>query len=140
MNTKSKMMIAGLAAAGALLSMPVYAAGLKALDDSALSQVTGKNNVSSFGAADTLTMTNSTSNGDVSVGYYQWEDTHTGDTSDHKGANNQSGNNSVVQQNVGGEVNTLLWGAGAQVTTTNATLTAASIDSESWGTMYLGGF
>ena len=140
MNTKSKMMIAGLAAAGALLSMPVYAAGLKALDDAALSEVTGKSNISSFGAADTLTMTDSASNGDVSVGYYQWEDTHAGDTGDHKGANNQSGANSVVQQNVSGEVNTLLWGAGAQVTTTNATLTAASIDSETWGTMYLGGF
>jgi hypothetical protein len=139
MNTKTKM-IAGLAAAGALLSMPVYAAGLKALDDSALSQVTGKDNVSSFGAADTLVIHNDNTNGSVSIGYFQWEDTHAADLSDHKGANDQSGSASVVQQSVSGELNALLWGAGAQVSTVNATLTAASIDSESWGTMYLGGF
>jgi hypothetical protein len=139
MNTKTTM-IAGLAAAGALLSVPVYAAGLKALDDSALSEVTGKSNLSSFGATDTLVIHNDNTNGSVSIGYYQWEDTHAIDTSNHKGANDQSGNNSVVQQNVSGELNTLLWGAGAQVSTVNATLTAASIDSESWGTMYLGGF
>jgi hypothetical protein len=139
MNTKTKM-IAGLAAAGALLSMPVYAAGLKTLNDSDLSKVTGKDNVSSFGAADTLVIHNDNTNGTVSIGYFQWEDVHTTDTSDHKGANDQSGTNSVVQQNVSGELNSLLWGAGAQVSTVNATLTAASIDSESWGTMYLGGF
>ena len=139
MNTKTKMM-AGLAAVGALLSMPVYAAGLKALDDSALSEVTGKANVSSFGATDTLTIHNDNTNGSVSIGYYQWEDVHTSDTSNNKAANDQSGNLSVVQQNVSGELNTLLWGAGAQVSTLNQTLTAANIDSESWGTMYIGGF
>lgn len=142
MNAHTKM-IAGLAgaAAGALLTMPVYAAGLKTLDDSSLAGITGKSNSVNFsGAGGTLSVTNSTSNGDIGIGFYQWSDDHTGDNSNHKGANDQGGATSHVQQNVAGNVNILLWGAGAQVNTTNATLTAASIDSESWGTMYLGGF
>ena len=139
--SKTKM-IAGLAAtaAGALLTMPVYASNLQSLGDNALEKITGKANTATFSGTNSTTIHADNTNGGVSVGYYQWDDDHSADASDHKGANDQSGASSNVQGSVSGEINTLLWGAGAQVTTTNTNLTAGSIDSESWGTMYLGGF
>jgi hypothetical protein len=138
MNTISKIGVSG--ALAMFLIAPVYAAK-QTIGDEALDGITGKaDNVATIQGNSTLTVGMSSSNGSVQVGYYQWNDDHSADASDHKGANDQSGANSGVQQNVNSTVNTLLWGAGAQVSTVNTAAIGESQDVESWGTMYLGGF
>jgi len=90
-----------LASAAALtmsMALPVYA-GTTVLSDAALDAVSGKANTSTVAGTDTTSITGSTLNGNIQVGYYQWDDDHSGDKSTNKGGNLQSGNNSQVQQN-----------------------------------------
>ena len=131
-----------LASAAALtmsLALPVYA-GTTVLSDEALDAVSGKANVSSVGGTDTTSITGSTLNGNIQVGYYQWDDDHSGDSSTNKGGNLQSGNNSQVQQNGSAAANTLAWGAVSQSVTTNNADIGQTQAMESWATMYIGGF
>ena len=131
-----------LASAAALtmsLALPVYA-GTTALSDEALDAVSGKANVSTVGGTDTTSITGSTLNGNIQVGYYQWDDDHSGDSSTNKGGNLQSGDNSAVQQNGSAAANTLAWGAVSQSVTTNNADIGATQAMESWATMYIGGF
>ena len=132
-----------LASAAALtmsLTLPVHAA-TTVVSDEALDAVTGKDNVSFVGASDNTQILGSTLNGNIQVGYYQWEDDHSSDKSQNKGGNIQSGSESQVQQSITVDANTLAWGAVAQSITTN---TASSIGNdqtvEDWATMYIGGF
>ena len=131
-----------LASAAALtmsLALPVYA-GTTVLSDEALDAVSGKANVSTVGGTDTTSITGSTLNGNIQVGYYQWDDNHSGDKSTNKGGNLQSGNNSAVQQNGSAAANTLAWGAVSQSVTTNNADIGQTQAMESWATMYIGGF
>ena len=131
-----------LASAAALtmsLALPVYA-GTTVLSDEALDAVSGKANVSSVGGTDTTSITGTTLNGNIQVGYYQWDDDHSGDSSTNKGGNLQSGNNSAVQQNGSAAANTLAWGAVSQSVTTNNADIGQTQAMESWATMYIGGF
>jgi len=131
-----------LASAAALtmsLALPVYA-GTTALSDAALDAVSGKANTSTVGGSDNTAITGSTLNGNVQVGYYQWDDNHAGDQSQNKGGNLQSGDNSQVQQNGAALANTLAWGAVAQSVTTSAADIGNDQTMESWATMYIGGF
>jgi hypothetical protein len=131
-----------LASAAALtmsLALPVYA-GTTALSDAALDAVSGKDNTSTVGGLDTTSITGSTLNGNIQVGYYQWDDDHSADSSTNKGGNLQSGNNSQVQQNGSAAANTLAWGAVSQSVTTNNADIGQSQAMESWATMYIGGF
>jgi hypothetical protein len=131
-----------LASAAALtmsLALPVYA-GTTALSDAALDAVSGKANTSTVGGSDNTAITGSTLNGNVQVGYYQWDDNHAGDKSQNKGGNLQSGDNSQVQQNGAALANTLAWGAVAQSVTTSAADIGNDQTMESWATMYIGGF
>jgi hypothetical protein len=131
-----------LASAAALtmsLALPVYA-GTTALSDAALDAVSGKDNTSTVAGTDTTSITGSTLNGNIQVGYYQWDDDHQGDSSTNKGGNLQSGNNSQVQQNGSAAANTLAWGAVSQSVTTNNADIGQSQAMESWATMYIGGF
>ena len=131
-----------LASAAALtmsLALPVYA-GTTALSDEALDAVSGKANVSTVAGTDTTSITGSTLNGNIQVGYYQWDDDHSGDSSTNKGGNLQSGNNSAVQQNGSAAANTLAWGAVSQSVTTNNADIGQTQAMESWATMYIGGF
>lgn len=138
MNTISKIGVSG--ALAVCLVAPVYAAK-QTMGDDALASISGKDNNSAvITGSSTLNMSMSADNGSVQVGYFQWQDNHTSDGSDHKGANDQSGNNSGVQKTVAATINTLLWGAGAQVSTVNTAAVGSTQDTESWGTMYLGGF
>jgi len=142
MNTISKIGVSG--ALAVLMVAPVYAAK-QSLGDNALDGITGKgDNTSTItGNSSLIGRMGGTTAGDagsVQVGYYQWNDDHSTDGSDHKGANDQSGANSGVQANVTASINTLLWGAGAQVSTINTASVGGTQDTESWGTMYLGGF
>ena len=129
-----------LASAAALtmsLTLPVHAA-TTAVSDAALDAISGKNIAS--GAGNT-TITGSTLNGNIQVGFYQWEDVHDGDMSLNKGGNVQSGNESQVQQNATEAANTLAWGAVAQSITVNTASTIGSSQVvEDWATLYVGGF
>lgn len=131
-----------LASAAALtmsLALPVYA-GTTALTDEALDAVSGKANTSTVGGVDTTTISGSTLNGNIQVGYYQWDDDHSADASTNKGGNLQSGDASQVQQNGSALANTLAWGAVAQSVTTNNADIGNDQTMESWATMYIGGF
>ena len=132
-----------LASAAALtmsLTLPVHAA-TTVVSDEALDAVTGKDNVSFVGASDNTQILGSTLNGNVQVGYYQWEDDHSSDQSTNKGGNIQSGDESQVQQNVAVQANELAWGGASQSITVN-TVSPIGHDqvAESWWIMYLGGF
>jgi len=138
---KTKMLTLASAAALTLsVVMPVYA-GTTALSDEALDAVSGKANNSSTVGVDTTSVTGAaTINGNVQVGYYQWDDLHDGDGSINKGGNVQSGDSSTVQQNASALANTLAWGAVSQAITDNAADIGADQNVESWATLYVGGF
>jgi hypothetical protein len=132
-----------LASAAALtmsLTLPVHAATTVVSDD-ALDAISGKDNVSTVGSTDTTSLIGSSMNGNIQVGYFQWEDNHSQDNSTNKGGNIQSGDESQVQQAANVNANTLAWGAVAQSITVN---TDSSIGNdqvvEDWATMYIGGF
>lgn len=123
----------------ALWALPVRA-GMMSVSDSDLAAITGKDNTSTIEGASLLTQGNESSNGDINVGYYQWSDNHSADASDHKGANDQSGANSAVQQNVVADFNAISWGAYAQANYVSGDVVDAGIDQEAWATLYVGGF
>lgn len=123
-----------------LASVPALAGSI-ALTDSQLDAVSGKANSSTVGGSDTTSVLGITSTkGNVQVGYFQWDDTHAGDTSLNKAGNIQSGNNSMVQQNATAVVNILAWGGASQAVTNNTASIGSSQGVESWWIMYLGGF
>jgi hypothetical protein len=131
-----------LASAAALtmsLALPVYA-GTTSLTDEALDAVSGKANTATVGGLNSASVTGSTLNGNIQVGYYQWDDDHSGDQSTNKGGNLQSGDSSAVQQNGTAVANTLAWGAVSQSITTNNADIGNDQAMESWATMYIGGF
>ena len=112
----------GVAAAGCLLAAPAFAAK-SSLGDGDLSKVTGKDNTYIFGSTATSTITNSQdASANIAFGWYQWTDDHSGDLSDHKGANDQAGSTTAVQQSVTATVNSLVWGAVGQNNLTNGAI------------------
>jgi len=131
-----------LAFMGALFVMlcviPVQAEMLS-VADSDLAAITGKDNASTLTGTSSLTQGVDGSNGNITVGYFQWNDDHSTDQSNHKGANDQSGAASAVQANVVSALNGITWGAYAAVNTTAASI-GNSFDSETWATLYVGGF
>ena len=143
MKTKSMITMAA-AAVVVSLALPVYA-DTTTLGDSELEGITGKaagdNTDTILGNSTASVLTGDAANGNVQVGYYQWNDDHTGDLSDHKGANDAQGTNSMVQQNVSASLNILGWGAAAQVSSinNNSSIGADQL-AESWGTLFVGGF
>ncbi len=131
-----------LASAAALtmsLALPAFA-GTTALTDEALDAVSGKANTATVGGLNSASVTGSTLNGNIQVGYYQWDDDHSADASTNKGGNLQSGDASAVQQNGTAVGNTLAWGAVSQSITTNNADIGNDQAMESWATMYIGGF
>jgi hypothetical protein len=134
-------------ASAAVLASSMAAAGTTSLSDDALSQIAGKDNNATFTTSTTVALTTGdTSNGNVQVGFYQWEDSHTNDISYAKGGNTANGDTSMVQASVTGENNIFGWGAAAQVSTNIAGGGSCncgigdSFNSESWGTLMVGGF
>jgi hypothetical protein len=126
------------AASAAVLASSVAMAGQATLSDSELDAIAGKDNSATF-ATTTILVSQGTGNGNVQVGFYQWDDLHTADNSYAKGGNSANGTTSQVQNNVSGENNIFGWGAAAQVSTVTGS-TGLSFDSESWGTLMVGGF
>ena len=135
------LVVAGMAAA-TLLSAPVFA-GKVSLSDSALDSVSGKdNNYYTFNSDSTATVSlASDASANIQFDWYQWTDNHSGDTSTNKGANDQSGSSSQVQQNVTGQANALIWGSAGQNVLVS---TGASVGNDqanmSYGVFAGGGF
>ena len=140
MKTKSILTVASAAVLAMAVALPAYA-GPQAIGDEELDAITGKSNTSTVGGTDTTSLSTGVgANGNVQVGYYQWDDTHATDGSLNKGANDQSGATSNVQSNVVSTLNVLAWGAAAGVSTVNTADIGEDQVAESWATLYVGGF
>jgi hypothetical protein len=113
---------------------------LAAISGKALSTQDNNANLSQLLGDSSLTVGADGSNGNVQIGYYQWNDDHSTETSNHKGANDQSGDNSAVQGNVVATVNAINWGAYAGVSYISGDVVDAGVEQESWATLYIGGF
>lgn len=111
------------------------------VNNAALAGITARatNQVGISGNSFLNELMNST-NGSIQVGSFQWNDNHTGDQSDHKGANDQSGAFSRVQQDVSANINAIVWGSAAQVSTVNTAPVKGDQVTQAWSTMFLGGF
>lgn len=141
--TKSILSIlGGIAGLALLLAVPVWAGEMSQVTDSDLAGISGKVNTYLFSGALTTDQANTNgSSANISVGWYQWSDDHTADTSDHKGANDQSGSDSTVQQNVVATANVIQWGAWATTNWNTASETSTgTIISMAYATMANGGF
>lgn len=125
-------------ASAAVLASSMAVAGQATLSDSDLDAIAGKDNTASF-ATTAILVTQSNGNGNVQIGFYQWEDVHSNDGSYAKGGNTANGNTSQVQNGVSGVNNIFGWGAAAQVNTTAASV-STTFANESWGTLMVGGF
>ena len=108
--------LVGLVVAAFLIAAPVHAASV-AVSDEDLAGISGKE-AEAIGAAGVGSAISTGSGVYVDEGFgnsmiasYDWTDTHAADASDHKGANDISGSDSVVQQNVVATDNTITWGA-----------------------------
>jgi len=123
----------------ALWALPVHA-GMVAVSDSDLAAISGKDNTSSLLGDSSLTQGGDNLNGNVNIGYFQWDDNHSADASDHKGANDASGTTSAVQQNVVGSINAISWGAIASANYVSGTTSDQGVEQEAWATLYVGGF
>jgi hypothetical protein len=140
MKMKPRMLLVAGMAAATLMSAPVFAAKV-VISDAALDTVFGAANNSSFvSGISNSTVSGTNANGNIQIGSYQWSDDHSADSSVNKGANDQSGNLSQVQQNATTVANALAWGAVSQSVTTNNADIGHDQKSESWAVMYIGGF
>lgn len=143
-KTRTTVTLCGVALATCLTVSPAFAAKT-ALDDGALGKVSGKaDNAFTFGntSVSDTTITNTNTKDVISFGWFQWNDHHGTDTSDHKGANDQSGVTSSVQQAAVAQVNGLTWGWSSQNLLTNGdttTLTGTELNM-AYGATVVGGF
>jgi hypothetical protein len=125
-------------ASAAVLASSMAYAGTTSISDSDLEAIAGKDNSAQF-ASTAINVTLASGNGDVQIGFYQWDDNHSADASNEKGGNSANGTSSNVQNGVQALNNIFGWGAAAQVDTTAGSI-GLSFDSESWGTLMVGGF
>lgn len=111
------------------------------LSDKELDAISGMANTVDIANTDSTVISGVNMNGSIQVGSFQWDDNHTQDGSLDKGANNQSGIESQVQQNITALTNALAWGAVAQSVTinTNSDVHGNQI-TESYAVMFIGGF
>jgi hypothetical protein len=131
----------------ALWVLPVQA-DMVSVGDTELAAISGKAldtqannaNLSQILGTSSLTIGADGSNGNVQIGYYQWNDDHNAETSDHKGANDQSGDTSAVQGNVVATVNAINWGAYAGATYISGDVADNGVAQEAWATLFIGGF
>jgi hypothetical protein len=136
------LVVAGMAAA-TLMSVPVFAAKTS-LSDVEMAGVSGKGtNTYNFQSDSTaLVSLSSDASANIQFDWYQWTDSHSQDSSTNKGANDQSGSGSMVQQNISGQANALIWGSAGQnvLTNTGSSNVANSQTNMSYGVFAAGGF
>jgi len=84
---KATLILGGIAVL-ALMAMPVWA-GMSPIADSDLAGISGKasNQYLFSGTSNTSQILTSDNSANIQVGWYQWNDDHSADVSDHKGAN-----------------------------------------------------
>lgn len=136
------LVVAGMAAA-TLLTAPVFAAKTS-LTDVALDGVSAKGNNTYTFSSDSTALLSLTSDASANIQFdwYQWTDSHSKDASTNKGANDQSGSHSQVQQNISGEANALIWGSAGQnvlLNTASSNITGSQ-SNMSYGVFAAGGF
>jgi len=144
--------LVGLVVAAFLVSAPLHAASV-AISDEDLAGVSGKY-AEALGetgtaagiaqGADCLTggcVTLEEGDGNSQTGSYDWTDTHAADASQHKGANDISGANSAVQQNVVAADNAISWGAWSTGTAVVGAVTGDLLQvGEGSAVQHIGGF
>lgn len=114
MITRPIALVAASMAAAILLSAPVFAAKTS-LSDEAIDEVFGNANNFTFSSDSSATLSLAGgASANIQFDWYQWTDVHASDNSIRKGANDQSGFASQVQQNIGGKANALIVGAAGQ--------------------------
>jgi hypothetical protein len=123
---KKAILILGGLAVLALMAMPVWA-GMSPIADSELAGISGKaNNQYLFsGTSNTSQVLTSDNSANIQVGWYQWNDNHSADVSDHKGANDVSGTSTTTQENVVADTNIIQWGAAATLNWVTTTETSS---------------
>ena len=111
---KKAILLLGGMAVLALLAAPAWA-GLSPVADSELAGISGKadNQYLFSGTANTTQSLTSDNSANILVGWFQWNDDHSTDASDHKGANDVSGVSTTTQANVVSDTNLIQWGAAA---------------------------
>ena len=111
------------------------------LSDKELDAISGMANTVNIGNANSSIISGVNMNGSIQIGSFQWDDNHTGDSSVDKGANNQSGIESQVQQHVTALTNALAWGTVAQSVTINTNSPVhGDQTTSSYAVMFIGGF
>ena len=132
--------VVSMAATLMLSASPAFADKVP-VSDATLDAIYGAANNVDINGPSTRTISGLNMNGSIQVGSFQWDDNHAGDSSLNKGANNQSGDYSMVQQNATAVANALGWGAIAQsVTTNNNAAVAGNQTTEAWAVLFVGGF
>jgi hypothetical protein len=134
--------LGGMAMLALLLAVPVRSE-MVTVSDSDLSGITGKsvNSLSFSGTANTSIEATGDNSANIQTGWFQWNDRHDADTSVNKGGNNQSGDNSAVQQNVTADSNVINWGAAATLTwVTGSGGATGTIAQMPYAVMGVGGF
>ena len=131
----------------ALQALPVHAA-MSVVSDAELASISASSNIYSAAPSgcdecggSSLMQSSAGSDSNILVGSVQWQDNHSTDQSNHKGANDLSGANSQVQSNVTATVNAIQWGvmANSVIVVTDLTV-SGGLNLESHATMFLGGF
>ena len=130
-----------MAATFMLSATPAYAAKIP-VSDATLDTIYGADNNVDINGASTRTISGIDMNGSIQVGSFQWNDNHSNDTSLNKGANDQGGESSRVQQYANAQANALAWGAIAQSITNNSgdTTIGGSQTTEAYAILFIGGF
>jgi hypothetical protein len=136
------VIVVSMAAAFMLSATPAYADKIP-VSDAALDAIYGAANNVDINGPSTTTIGGLNLNGNIQVGSFQWDDNHQNDSSINKGANIQSGETSMVQQNANVLANALAWGAVSQSITINSgdgNTIGGSQTTEAWAVLFIGGF
>ena len=114
MTAKSNALVVAGMVVAMLITAPAFAAKASLSDDE-IDAVSGNANDFAFSgdSSSTVSLAGGAS-ANIQFDWYQWTDVHAADDSIKKGANDQSGFASQVQQNIGGKVNALIVGAASQ--------------------------
>jgi len=140
-----RSILTGLAVLALLIAVPVMAEKVS-VGDADLAGITGKVNTYTFGADASISQSASgDTSANIQVGWYQWTDTHTADTTNQKAANyfgsETAGN--TAQSNVTASINAITWGAtgNGELTATDVTVSGASgFANMDYAVMAVGGF
>jgi hypothetical protein len=138
-----KSMLAGLAVLAMALSVPVWAE-MVSVSDSDLAGISGKDNLFTFaGETSSSQSANDDSSANIQVGWYQWADNHSADTTNQKASNyfsSGSAEGNSVQQNAVAAINAITWGATGNGQFTAASISGGDFTNMDYAVMAVGGF